>query len=714
MAPIGSEESASPPPLDGDAVTVERLRRAAEAEGLTFLPTMPAATARDALRAVRAAAVARAGRAPDDGGAAWARVEAELDNAVANEGLVLAHVRKAWLPTLPATALRGGAWAWLRSIGEYDERERVCEQWSSLRAHPAHPMARMRVWDARAPLGAREHPSGLVPLSPPELRAWSPEWRPRVAVRLVALRESHAAVFEGRRARELGGARAYVRAHFAAPYAAWEAALRARGLEAEQYVPLPVHPANLPLLRAHHSIAIAEGTLALVPDEAEAGAGEADQGAQAAGEAPAIAATPMMSFRTMLPLTDGEAADGAASRAPRPSLKLCAPVLITSLVRYLSPVEASEGPVLSELLCELVRASPPLSASLALLPEELGVYMWDGDACARLERARAARGAARRRLGARDEGEAGEADATAEAEAARAERTALHRGCEYEEARFVSALFRAPPQRVLGERAAHADAPLHVPLAALLAAPSVGCAERSAPSAREVPLLAELALAHSAGAVGYWRAYCTLVLRAALGLFARYGVALELHQQNSLLQLRAADGWPELLICREVAGGAYIDDGVFAATVAPSVRPMLHGRQDAIVDAELSFSSFFHSTIAMHLLPAGACIAAASRGRGADGLDEARMVRELRTCAAAVLDEVDAELGRLPHALDGADGARADVARAHARAVRERLLHGEQAPRKCLLLMRLLGSKSERFVSTRNPLHAAAHAPPSL
>lgn len=701
-----------------EKITIARLRRAASAEGLRPLPSALATTAIEALRALRPAICQRAGErgAAAVSSSAWAQLEGELDNAVRNEGLVLERVRDAWLPSLPDEALRGNAWGWLCSL-PYGEVARVCEQWMSLRAHPSHPMARMRVWCALFAEGSTEPDRSVhEPLSPRQLARWSPEWRPTVDVLLLALRTSHAAVVEGARARALGGARGYVRAHFPAQFGAWEAALRADGLEPAEYTPLPTHPANVRLLRSRQAAAIEQGVLALLPT------GEEGEGARVGTT---IASTPMASLRTLLPL--GAAHNGSALSPP--CIKLCMPVQLTSLPRYLSPVEASEGPALSELISALVESTPAVRSALAIVPEDLSVYMWDGDLAAHQHSLRAVRRAARTRVrgAASADGASVEEVAQDAAEAARAAKTARVAGCSYEDARFVSALFRAPPQSLLRPAAAAAEAAaragdsgggeadervLHVPLGALLAAPAVHCFQdgSNAEALGGRPLLAELALRHPAGVRAYGRAYAALVLRASLGLFARFGVALELHQQNSLLELRASDGAPLRLLCREVGGGTYIDEAAFGASVSPRVRAALHARQDAIVDGSLAWSSLYHSTVAMHLLPVGEALTAtacAARPASARALCVAEMVGELRVAAGAVLDEVDAELAGLP------PGPDSDARRAHARSVRARLLHAEQAPRKGLLLMRLLGTKAEKFQLGPNPLGRSRAHPAS-
>lgn len=691
-------------------ITLARLRRAAEAEGMQ-LPGEPV-TAREALRAIRPSICARVKDSTNGHfDAAWAQLEGELENSLENEAIVVEHARTAWLPSLPDAALNGDAWSWLKSIRSADERARVCEQMASLRAHPSHPMARMRFWDDREP-GARQ------PLAPSCLRKWSPEWRPTVRVQLLALRTSHAAVVEGKRARELGGACGYVRAHFPAQYGAWEAALQADGLDPAEYTPLPTHPSNLQHLRSHQAHLIRERVLALLPagDEAEVGG-------------VAIPSTPMMSFRTVLPLRKdasgedgtgggtGEAGDGAQPHAlPPPSIKMCCPVLITSLLRYLSPVEASEGPVFSELLCALVERTPDVRAVLAIAAEELSVFLWDGDPAVHLHNVRTVRNAADERTGAAAVAAAAAAEAAAtaaaedEAENARAAQRAQVASCSYEEGRFVSALFRASPQALPPSEAAAGTRVLHVPLATLLASPTVGCGEgggergSGAPVKDGLPLLAELALRHGDGARGYYRAYASVVLRGALGLYARFGVGLELHQQNSLLELRPSDGLPLRLVCREVAGGVYIDHAAFTASVSARVRGALHRRQDAMVGFELAFANFFHSTIAMHLLQAGDCIsrasAAAGRGAGGQGLSPSEVREDVRDVASGVLDQVDAEFERMPPGVD------ADTLQAHALRVRARLFDAELAPRKGLLLMRLMGTRAEKYVLGPNPLYS--------
>lgn len=154
------------------------------------------------------------------------------------------------------------------------------------------------------------------------------------------------------------------------------------------------------------------------------------------------------------------------------------------------------------------------------------------------------------------------------------------------------------------------------------------------PSPRDgLPVLAAMGcrLATSADAARWLRAYAQVVLLPPLRLFARTGISLEAHAQNSLLVLE--DGLPVRLVVRDLEG-ASIDPGRFAR-LAPGLDldpAVLYGAQEA-------WERLLYYLVVNHVAHAVATVARAAR------LGEAPLWRVLaETLADAAEDDATAEL----------------------------------------------------------------------
>jgi len=248
----------------------------------------------------------------------------------------------------------------------------------------------------------------------------------------------------------------------------------------------------------------------------------------------------------------------------------------------------------------------------------------------------------------------------------------------YERARHLSVLFRAQPVPGPGERAI-------VLAAALCGAP-------------DEPLAAELAraagVADAASAASFYGAWCATTLEGTLGLYARYSVVLEAHQQNTVLAVRG-DGTLAGLWYRDVAGGVCASADVLAAAGHGTLAATLHPRQDYVLQGHGDFcymhDAWEHVNLRCHLEPLADVLAVAFTATPAErSACRASMANAASDAAAAVLASARAwAAGR-------------DPALARHVAEVETALRATDggAARKRLLLMRMLDTKEEIVVRT--------------
>jgi siderophore synthetase component len=257
------------------------------------------------------------------------RLSVELENSTANDALCLAY-RHGWAARLSASLQRRHPLflASLRAAGHANV-PLLLEQWGTL-GHPWHP-------NYKTKLG----------LSAQDVMALSPEFEAQLQVPLAALRANKAHVAfaaEGEDYRSWFG-RTYPQA-----WQSWLAALQARGVPHEGWLPLPAHPyqaaQQLPQLFAAE---IAAGDLLLLDA--------------------AMPATPTMSFRTVAPY----------GSALLPHLKLPVSLRLTSVQRTVSPKSAVMGPRVSRLLSAILASEDGFGGTLAIVPEQCGIHLLDAD-----------------------------------------------------------------------------------------------------------------------------------------------------------------------------------------------------------------------------------------------------------------------------------------------------------------------------------------------
>ena len=185
----------------------------------------------------------------------------------------------------------------------------------------------------------------------------------------------------------------------------------------------------------------------------------------------------------------------AATDAPGgPMLKLPVSMRLTSVERTVSPKSAVMGPRVSALLEGILAADTALAAVLSIVPERHGIHL---------------------------------------------------AGTEDERARHLSMIVRDnPTTRIAGKQRL-------LPVGALFTPDFT--ADMTQPAA---PMLLDTVLARQAGgtraerATRFFAAYLRVAIPAVVGLYLRYGIALEAHQQNTFVVIDEA-GMPVRLVVRD-------------------------------------------------------------------------------------------------------------------------------------------------------------------
>lgn len=264
--------------------------------------------------------------APSPVAEAFTRLAAELDDSFANDTLCLAyhHCWNQQLLQQTARQPRHNLLAWLQAGFVQGNPSVWLEQWGTL-GHPWHP-------NYKTKLG----------LSTAQVVSLSPEFEARVAIRLCALHRGcgHVETLAGE------DYWPWWQGHFPLAAEQLRAELTQRGLLAQDYLPLPVHPWQiseaLPRLFAAE---IAEQRLLLT-------------------DIVVCQGHPSMSFRTVLP-------DGSLVA---PMVKLPVALRLTSVQRTVSPRSARMGPRVSRLLLGILAQEPELAQILSVLPERVGLH----------------------------------------------------------------------------------------------------------------------------------------------------------------------------------------------------------------------------------------------------------------------------------------------------------------------------------------------------
>jgi D-ornithine---citrate ligase len=171
-----------------------------------------------------------------------------------------------------------------------------------------------------------------------------------------------------------------------------------------------------------------------------------------------------------------------------PYIKLPVAIQATSVFRTLAPTSVKNSTITSDLLADIFHEERNFNEQLKILPEVAGIYLNDGSA----------------------------------------------------EASHLGAIFRSSINNII-----KADENCIV-VASLC--------ERS-PITQTPIFMEQMSLAgikDMAGAVSYFRYYAAMVIKSYLGLYLRYGIALEGHQQNTMAVFK--DGLPQYIVARDFDG----------------------------------------------------------------------------------------------------------------------------------------------------------------
>ncbi|MFZ0121700.1 MAG: IucA/IucC family protein [Pseudonocardiaceae bacterium] len=243
----------------------------------------------------------------------WLGLSAELGDSVANHALAL--VGESW--RRERLAIAGPAednvlrWAGRRAAADQGFSPLALFEQAVVDGHPLHPCARVR--------------GGMTV---EELFAYAPEWADEVAVQIVAITRS--SIIQSSIAQRSFGRRpltALLRYWHPQVVDAADAHLRDVRRDPADYELLPVHPWQLcRTLDDRYADALADGRVIAIPRAR-------------------ILARPLLSLRTLAPVTDRRAAH----------IKTAVDVRLTTATRVISPATAHNGPMMSELMVEICR-----------------------------------------------------------------------------------------------------------------------------------------------------------------------------------------------------------------------------------------------------------------------------------------------------------------------------------------------------------------------
>lgn len=261
---------------------------------------------------------------PSDEGVAG--LKSDMENSLMNDAHARQH-RQQWNARLAQAAESHGLASltdYLRQHTSTKDAAILLDQWGSLEGHPYYP-----TWKSRPGL------------SDAEVEQLSPEFNAQVPLRIAALRADMA------KSESMPHVTSYHRwfaSNFPAQWAQWTAALNAKGLDENQWLPLPIH--------AWHLQAYVLKTFAA---EIEAGI--------LITEGPDLQTLPTMSYRTMMPVLDETAQ----------LIKLPIAVWMTSELRSLQAKSIHMGPRISTVITKILAAENGFDQRLEIFPEEIGV-----------------------------------------------------------------------------------------------------------------------------------------------------------------------------------------------------------------------------------------------------------------------------------------------------------------------------------------------------
>jgi siderophore synthetase component len=262
--------------------------------------------------------------APTDEGLAG--LKSDMENSLSNDAHARQH-RQHWNARLQQATKDAGLDSftdYLRQHAKTKDAAILLDQWGSLEGHPYYP-----TWKARPGL------------TDEEVEQLSPEFNAQVPLRIAALRADNA---KSESMPHVIDYRAWFAEHFPTQWAQWKAALNSKGLDENQWLPLPIHSWHLQAyVLETFAQEIADGILIT--------------------DGPDLPTLPTMSYRTMMPVLDESA----------PLIKLPIAVWMTSELRSLQAKSIHMGPRISSVISKILETENGFDQRLEIFPEEIGV-----------------------------------------------------------------------------------------------------------------------------------------------------------------------------------------------------------------------------------------------------------------------------------------------------------------------------------------------------
>jgi siderophore synthetase component len=262
--------------------------------------------------------------APTDEGVAG--LKSDMENSLSNDAYARQH-RQHWNARLAQAAKDQGLNSftdYLRQHAKTKDAAILLDQWGSLEGHPYYP-----TWKARPGL------------TDEEVEQLSPEFNAQVPLRIAALRADNA---KSESMPHVIDYRAWFAEHFPTQWAQWKASLNSKGLDENQWLPLPIHSWHLQAyVLETFAQEIADGILIT--------------------DGPDLPTLPTMSYRTMMPVLDESA----------PLIKLPIAVWMTSELRSLQAKSIHMGPRISTVISKILETENGFDQRLEIFPEEIGV-----------------------------------------------------------------------------------------------------------------------------------------------------------------------------------------------------------------------------------------------------------------------------------------------------------------------------------------------------
>lgn len=262
--------------------------------------------------------------APTDEG--MAKLKSDMENSLTNDAHARQH-RQHWNARLQQATKDAGLDSftdYLRQHAKTKDASILLDQWGSLEGHPYYP-----TWKARPGL------------TDEEVEQLSPEFNAQVPLRIAALRADNA---KSESMPHVIDYRAWFAEHFPTQWAQWKASLNSKGLDENQWLPLPIHSWHLQAyVLETFAQEIADGILIT--------------------DGPDLPTLPTMSYRTMMPVLDESA----------PLIKLPIAVWMTSELRSLQAKSIHMGPRISTVISKILETENGFDQRLEIFPEEIGV-----------------------------------------------------------------------------------------------------------------------------------------------------------------------------------------------------------------------------------------------------------------------------------------------------------------------------------------------------